>query len=687
MTPLPSGTNYFLGKANNKLTIIDVSNPLTPTETDLGLVDISNPLTTTKVNLDEFDFKYITFSSMKNAIFAYLTSDTELLIIDISSSQTPFLVGRYQSLDMSSAMIISQATVTKTYGYLKGTMGGQVKLALFDLSLAMTPTLIDSFPISPHTYFSNGTVTTNTLYLPEYAPASEFENLSEYRLNMVNITDPKHPKLITPYRILNPDGGKAVVAKGVAYIPTGRTGLRIIDVSHPNFPKEIGAYFIPPQISDKLVEEKTFGDYRVRLSGEGIGSLEVYQHGRLIHSQPAFFWGAYSTIKIMGQNITGDGIPDMVIEDYSGGAHCCSSYYIFELGEEFRWLTTFYSGNSPTNFSNIDTDTAWEAVTCDPAYIYWPSYASSPCVQVRLYYQQGYYQLDLKAMAEPMPKLKDLKDKAMSIKNSWEKDNDNYRSIPTIREEMLNLIYGGHADLAWDFYEWSWLSADIPSKKQFITNFTKRLVGSEYWSDIYQLNKNKWSKWPQMTQHRLEKKEVLEPISVNFPTNTVIDDKLTNSEQAIKTVIVHNNYAYLGISATLIILDITIPTTPKRVGQITLSHTIKTIIGSDNYVYVVSSRNATMIEVINVADPTRPIKENEYQFSDSIHDLALVDHDLYVAERMNLHIMDITNPTDLVEVGFYTAPNIIYTLTILDNYIYAEVGSSLLVLQFTPNGD
>ena len=44
---------------------------------------------------------------------------------------------------------------------------------------------------------------------------------------------------------------------------------------------------------------------------------------------------------ILAGDVNGDGIPDVVLEAFSGGAHCCWSYHIVSLGAEPGVLRTF----------------------------------------------------------------------------------------------------------------------------------------------------------------------------------------------------------------------------------------------------------------------------------------------------------------------------------------------------------
>jgi len=48
-------------------------------------------------------------------------------------------------------------------------------------------------------------------------------------------------------------------------------------------------------------------------------------------------------LPISGEDINGDGQPDAVIEGYSGGAHCCWTYWIVSLGTHPRLVAHIYN--------------------------------------------------------------------------------------------------------------------------------------------------------------------------------------------------------------------------------------------------------------------------------------------------------------------------------------------------------
>jgi len=54
-------------------------------------------------------------------------------------------------------------------------------------------------------------------------------------------------------------------------------------------------------------------------------------------------------IELAGVDVNGDGIPDVVLEAYSGGAHCCWTYYFLSLGSQPGLITKF-ENNRDTSF-------------------------------------------------------------------------------------------------------------------------------------------------------------------------------------------------------------------------------------------------------------------------------------------------------------------------------------------------
>lgn len=94
-----------------------------------------------------------------------------------------------------------------------------------------------------------------------------------------------------------------------------------------------------------------------------------------------------------GEDLTGEGHPDVVVQAFTGGAHCCFSTVVYDLGETARKVLETPLSNCDGIFEDLDDDGVFEYITCDDlfAYAYCP-YAFSPAVRVVLRYdgEKGY---------------------------------------------------------------------------------------------------------------------------------------------------------------------------------------------------------------------------------------------------------------------------------------------------------
>ncbi len=87
------------------------------------------------------------------------------------------------------------------------------------------------------------------------------------------------------------------------------------------------------------------------------------------------------------KDINGDGIPDLVLEAYSGGAHCCWTYYIVSLGSPPGLITKFENKRA-ASFVIDEKSGATEIVTLDGAFDYFDGLCHActpfPLVYLRL---------------------------------------------------------------------------------------------------------------------------------------------------------------------------------------------------------------------------------------------------------------------------------------------------------------
>jgi hypothetical protein len=180
---------------------------------------------------------------------------------------------------------------------------------------------------------------------------------------------------------------------------------------------------------------------------------------------------------------TGDGIPDVMIEYFSGGAHCCSSMYFINLGsfpEIVEVIDTEHAGlaaigKNPRGGLRFETN--------ENAFAYWNmSFAGSPMPRVMLEFEDGKLKPNFLLMRKPPPSLAKLKSKARAARLRI--NSNPYTEVGMDFEEafwdqMLDLIYTGHEDLAWQYFDLVW-PAGKPGKNKFLADFNEQLAESYY---------------------------------------------------------------------------------------------------------------------------------------------------------------------------------------------------------------
>ena len=89
--------------------------------------------------------------------------------------------------------------------------------------------------------------------------------------------------------------------------------------------------------------------------------------------------GSRIELKSMGRDLTGDGQPDLLFSVFSGGAHCCLTYFVHSLKPRIAKVAAFASGNTgATGFVDIPGRKKPVAFSADDTSAYaFTSYAGS----------------------------------------------------------------------------------------------------------------------------------------------------------------------------------------------------------------------------------------------------------------------------------------------------------------------
>ncbi len=217
--------------------------------------------------------------------------------------------------------------------------------------------------------------------------------------------------------------------------------------------------------------------------------LAVIVDGELVWSQAAFIlqFGAPPGQDIApGTDITGSGVPELLISEYSGGAHCCTTYYVFAFEPFFRRLAVIPTLDAGARFEDLDGKPGLEVITADMTFAYWNTYyAASPKPRVVLAWTGADYVAAPELMAAPPPSPEALASQAAEIAASdqWTPD----QLDPDLWREMLELIYSGHGDLAWSFLEAAWPSGR-DGQEAFRAAFLCQLATSPWWPALSAMN-------------------------------------------------------------------------------------------------------------------------------------------------------------------------------------------------------
>jgi hypothetical protein len=179
-------------------------------------------------------------------------------------------------------------------------------------------------------------------------------------------------------------------------------------------------------------------------------------------------------LEVSGKDISGDGTPEVVFEGYSGGAHCCWTYWIVSLSQSPKLVRTL-ANNRGFGFKDLNNDGKIELVAEDGAFLYFdglPDYGSpSPAVILRLAgtklerVDSEFWPLYEKKIATARrlltPTCVDIfttQNVRMALAN---KSCDTANTKLQILNIVLNLLYGGHDTEAWDELAKYWPEKDL----------------------------------------------------------------------------------------------------------------------------------------------------------------------------------------------------------------------------------
>lgn len=194
-----------------------------------------------------------------------------------------------------------------------------------------------------------------------------------------------------------------------------------------------------------------------------------------------------------GDDLTGLGVPNVLITTWTGGEHCCLAFYIFELGKSVNVLRLDAGDNNLSRLKYDPASHTWFFEDADWNFDFWKTgFADSPAPAIALSARseadgRHAFHLDWSKMRKPAPTPDEFKQLVNDLRKDegW-KDTakDHAEHIPpALWGDMLDLIYSDNTESAWKLLDAAWPSKK-PGKSTFISEFCEQLTQSTYINDL-----------------------------------------------------------------------------------------------------------------------------------------------------------------------------------------------------------
>ncbi|MFZ5596006.1 MAG: hypothetical protein ACOY31_03205 [Bacillota bacterium] len=225
-----------------------------------------------------------------------------------------------------------------------------------------------------------------------------------------------------------------------------------------------------------------------------MGDSAVYSGEKLPYTIATPYYVCYPPAP--GQDITGDGTPDLVVACDSGGPQGYTNYFVMSLGREFG-VTGVASNTGSFEFKDLNGDGIYELQGKDGSFLRWKAdYYDSPAPAIVLTYKNGGYHLAADIMKHPVDeedfdyhvRLVEREMQKLGYSGTRQRYSQNDWGIPpSLWGYMLDLIYSGNMNRAWDFLDRAW-PEEKSGQDDFSRQFAEQLKTSPYWDEVSAMN-------------------------------------------------------------------------------------------------------------------------------------------------------------------------------------------------------
>ncbi len=167
--------------------------------------------------------------------------------------------------------------------------------------------------------------------------------------------------------------------------------------------------------------------------------------------------------------------------------------------------------------------------------------------------------------------------------------------------------------------------------------------------------------------------------------NVLNMEKVGHLDGNVSSLTIAENYTYITQGHDLVVLRGTSVSNVSEIARLATPWEIHDVLISGNHAYVVNTTNSLL--VVNITDPSSPTLEGSYEPSGLIVDIDVANNYAYVVDHYNgLIIEDINNPTSPIQVSNLNLNDLAYGITLSDKYAYVTVWNGLMIIDISdPN--
>jgi hypothetical protein len=189
------------------------------------------------------------------------------------------------------------------------------------------------------------------------------------------------------------------------------------------------------------IEDEENGGERVEVRARGETLFKTGLEHRVAIGAPP---GIPTPLVPLGSDVNGNGVPDVVVYGWSGGAHCCFTLWVLELGKSVTEIAKVDGGNHAPGLANLDGDAAIEVMAIDDVFADWPdSFGGSPFPRVVLDWGASGLSPSCELTFEPLaPESLQASIARLRENPGWKEGS--IEAYSALMSEVVGLFYRGH---------------------------------------------------------------------------------------------------------------------------------------------------------------------------------------------------------------------------------------------------